>query len=350
VPAPCLHAPFEIKLSHPQNPTCNYNALENTPDSFKDVKMLKKILDTTISINQMEEAIKKSGYLLEYRVASILSKERYFVEANPVFPDPETKKSREFDISAISATRLYKKGWNFVFPVLLCECENNLQPVAFFTKESPISFLHHQEVKVSGIPVKFWQKDGYISFSDFVGMGKFHHYCKGATATQYCTFQLKKDQSSWIALHNEEQHDTFNKLINVLEFEIANHFDGWVLPKDLSHEDINIQIYYPLLILQGQLYSAIVKGRNTILRKSNHIQFRKEFFSTRTNEVETYQIDIITEGYLRSYLKMIESEINKIKNALQRKRNKVSISIKKIVAEAKNCKSRIKSYRKFLEE
>ena len=303
----------------------------------------------TISTEQMKDAINRSGYLLEQRVEQILTKRGYYVETNPVFPDPDTGKSREFDISALSATRIYKGGYNFVFPALICECENNAQPIAFFVKESPISFLHHYEVKVSGIPVKFWQKDGYISFSDFTGMKGFHHYCKGKIATQYCTFQLKKDKSSWIALHDEEHHNTFNSLIKALDYEIAKHFDGWHPPGKLDEEEVNIQIYYSLVILQGELFTAVLKRKGLTLNKAKHIQFRKEIFSARINEVETYQIDVISEEYLSTYLKMVESEIETIKKIFQRKKKEVLASIDKIVEEARKKRKKIKSYREYLE-
>ena len=297
----------------------------------------------------MKDAIQRSGYLLEQRVEPILTEEGYFVQTNPVFPDPETGKSREIDMSALSAIRVYKEGYSFIFPNLLCECENNSQPIVFFTKESPISFLHHEEVKASGIPVKFWQEDGYISLSEFTGMERFHHYCKGATATQYCTFQLKKDKSSWIAFHSEEQHDTFDSLIKALEYEIAKHFEDWVLPDKAEEEEVNIQIYYPLVILQGGLYSASLENNRLTLRKSKHVQFRKEFFLPRTNEVETYQIDVISEEYLRNYLKIINSEMGKIKKVFKHQRQKVSLSIEKIVEQAKRLKRKPESYREYLE-
>lgn len=302
-----------------------------------------------ISTQQMKDAIKRSGYLLEHRIEQILSEKEYYVETNTVFPDPETGKSREIDIEAISVVRIYKEGYNFVYPFLICECENNAQPIVFFTKESEIAFMHHKEVKISGMPVKFWQEDGYISFSEFAGMEKFHHYCKGAISTQYCTFQLKKDKSSWMALHSEEQHDTFNSLIKALEYEIADHYDGWVLPDKIYEKDINIQVYYPLVILQGQLYSATLKNKRFILRKAKHIQFRKELFISRINKVETYQIDVISEEYMRDYLKIIDYEMERVKKVFQRKKPNVRISIDKIVDETRKIRKKIKSYRETLE-
>lgn len=310
---------------------------------------MKTDITPIISIDQMKDAIKRSGYLLEHRVEQILTNEGYFVETNPVYPDPDTGKSREFDVSALSATRIYRKGHNFIFPTIICECENNSQPIAFFTKWSPISFLHHEEVRVSGLPVKFWNKDGYISFSDFTQMDKYHHYCKGEVSTQYCTFQLKKDRSSWFALHSEEHHNTFDSLIKALDHEIEEHFAGWRPPEENVDEGVNIQVYYPVVILQGQLYAATLKNNNFDLQKRRHIQFRKQYFLSRINEVETYQIDVISEDYLKDYLKIIKSEVDRIKGIFLRKKREVQISIDKIANEAKRVKKKLKTYRERLE-
>ncbi len=307
---------------------------------------------TKISTKEMEEAIKRSGYLIEQRIEKIILKEGFYVETNPVFPDPDTGKSREIDISAISAKRLYKKPLIYIFPKLLCECENNFQPIVFFTKESVIAFLHHYEVKVSGFPVKFWEKDGYVSFSDFTKMEKFHHYCKGKVATQYCTFFPPKGEKPWIAHHGDEQHDTLNTLIKMLEYEIADHYagwDDWVLPRKADEENINIQVYYPLLILQGDLYSATTTKKGVSFKKVKHIQFRKESFLPKLNKKEDYQIDVITKDYLQDYLKIVDSEMEKVIKVFNRKRKDILKSIQKIVKELKALKKKPKSYRGYLE-
>jgi len=152
-----------------------------------------------------------------------------------------------------------------------------------------------------------------------------------------------------MALHSEEQHDTFNSLIKALDYEIAKHFDDWSLPDKVDEEDVNVNIYYPLVIFQGSLYSASLKNNHLTLRKSKHIQFRKELFLPRTNEVEKYQIDVINEEYLPDYLKIINSEMERVKKVLQRQRHDVLLSIEKIVEEAKKLKKKQKSYRECLE-
>jgi hypothetical protein len=312
----------------------------------------RQIGDSRIATKQMKEAIHQSGYLLEQRVEPIIARSGYYVETNRIFRDPDTGKSREIDILAAAAWEAYRKRSPILLPMLLCECENNSQPIVFFTSKSlePLIYLIFPgSFHVSGIPVKFWYNDGFIDLVSFTELVTFHHYCKGEAATQYCTFQLKKDKSSWLAFHSEEQHDTFNSLIKAVDYEVDRHFKDWHLPDQIDEESINIRIYYPLLILQGDLYSAHLESNRLLLKKAKHVQFRKQFFSSYTKKIETYQIDVIVEDYLSDYLGIVNSEIEAIMKVLRRRKTRVLESVEKIVEEAKKGGKEADSYRKYLE-
>lgn len=296
-----------------------------------------------IAVPEMIGAIERSGYLLEQRVSAILRRHSYYAQTNPAYPDPETGKSREYDVSAISGVRLSKKRMDFLFPVLLVECENNQQPVVFFSAESRVSFLHHQEVRCSGLPVRFWDGRRFISFSRFLGMEKFHHYCKGPVATQYCSFHRKNTSSSWIALHDEGHHQTFSSLINALESSIEEHYEGWVLPDRGVEEPLNIQVYYPVLVLQGPIYRAETRRRKLVVESCEHVQFRKQVWSSRRNN--EYQIDVITERYLPRFLAVVDREVDAIKRRLQRHRGPVRDSIQRLIARARRLRRRKASWR-----
>jgi len=304
-----------------------------------------------IATKQIKEAIQQSGYLIEQRVEPIIRQSFGYVQTNPIYKDPDTGKSCELDISALSASILDANKFSCIFPMLLCECENNSQPTVFFTTEEFIPYLLRDDLKVSGIPVKFWDnnRNRYMDFADFTGMEGFHHYCDTKIATQYCTFQKKKDKSGWLALHSEEQHDTLSKLIKGIDYEIVKHFESYYLPDEVSKEYVNVQIYYPLIILQEGLYSAYLHNNRLILRKENHLKFRKEFFPSHKNERETYQIDVVVESYLPKYLKMIEAEVDKISEVFQQKNDLVSLSIQKIIEDIKKAEAEPNSYRKYLE-
>jgi hypothetical protein len=319
---------------------------------FKHSKMGK------ISLAEIKEAVSCSGYLLEQHVETVIGKHGYFVTANAAYPDPSTGKSREIDIDAISAFKLSRK-LEFIFPRLLCECENNRQPIVFFIKESPISFMYHEEVKCAGLPVQFLVKaptqkgiargkSGYEfrGLSDFLNFEKYHHYCKGPISTQYCTFTRKDPNKPWVAFHEDEQHNSLNDLIFSLEATTDEYYKNYVVPRKNEIEQINIEIYYPVLILQGPLYAASIKGKNIKLVESNHIQYRKEYFSK--DKQDSYQIDVITESFLPKYLRIIEGEMEKAKIIIKRKMKVVRESLDKLVEEARK-KRKSETFRDIFE-
>ena len=292
-----------------------------------------------ITPSEMRKALLRSGYLLEQRVEDTMRERMAYVATNTAYPDEFTGKSRELDVRAMSAVKAGPGEFDFLFSVILSECQNNVQPIVFFTKEPMVASLHHYEVKLSGIPVEMLVEDvaeeRFVPLSEFLQMGKYHHYCEGQIATQYCTFQPTKDRSKWIALHRDEQHDSITVLITALQAEIKEHNESWTAPHD-KPEPINVQIYYPLIVLQGSLYEAFPVEGHLKLKKSNHIQFRKEYHSA--NRHDTCQIDVITEAFLGSYLTLVEREVGKTARLLRRRKDIVRRSIDTIVAMRKRAK------------
>jgi hypothetical protein len=102
----------------------------------------------TITAPEINDALIRSGYLLEARVEKYLSdKWGAFVEANASYQDPDTGKSREIDIHAIGGSIAGPGEYDYLFPVMLVECINNPQPIAFLTKVPPVQFLYSEEIK-----------------------------------------------------------------------------------------------------------------------------------------------------------------------------------------------------------
>ena len=99
------------------------------------------------------------------------------MESNTAYPDPDTGKSRELDLFAITAEQAGPDDYDFIFTVLLIECVNNPQPIAFITKEPIAEFLHLNAVKRSGLPVKVpieGERDSWESLPDYLDMDKYH--------------------------------------------------------------------------------------------------------------------------------------------------------------------------------
>ena len=124
-----------------------------------------------------KKAIWDSGYLLERRVAALLRSRGFKTITNRGFFDPELNKSREYDIYSHKEIEVYGEGSYGIYPTLICSCKNNSQPIACFIHEEEKYEPLIDEIRVSGIPVKIWLKNKYVSIQEFLGIDTFHHYC-----------------------------------------------------------------------------------------------------------------------------------------------------------------------------
>lgn len=288
---------------------------------------------------EMTDALLRSGYLLESRVETVLREGFGYAETNPTYPDPETGKSREFDVYAMTAHRAGPNDCDFLFGALLVECINNPQPLVILTKEPLVGFLHHEEVKMSGLPVKVpdekrhndWQR-----LSTFLGMNDYHHYCKGRVGTQFCSFVKKKSGrvEEWMSTHEGSHYDSLQKLCDVTDHYVDKPFKSWTYG---ARENLNVEMYYPVIIIQGDLLDARETKRSVTLRAADHLQFRRSV-ATKGSNVD-YQIDVIRERFLPKYLELIDAEIDETARLLRRRYEIVRSGIDRIAAEAKDAAS-----------
>lgn len=272
-----------------------------------------------INRREMKVAIRRSGYLLEQRVSATIRDNGYHVETNPSFKDPLTGKSREYDVSAVITFDLLgrKRKIDFLWFHILCECENNEQPIVFFEDEPAHPDLIHHGIVCSGLPLRFGKKNQTIDISEFLRFAGFHHSWKWPCATQYCSFQRKHQNAPWIALHDEVHHGTFTNLIAALECEIDEHYrllEKAGLPRDTA----SVSVYYPLLVLGGPLYLAHESKRGLVLHPRGHLQFKKEtWVGERRSE---YRVDVIQEAYVPRYLRILEKELRDIRKEAEMKK------------------------------
>lgn len=294
-----------------------------------------------ISLDETKDALLRSGYLLEHRIESLLRQKAYYVETNEAYPDPETAKSRELDIYAIGAWKVGPEERDYIFPVLLAECVNNPQPIAFITKSPMVPFLHYEDIRLAGLPAKMPGKNGDASWdglASYLAMDEYHHYCRGRVATQFCSFVEKKRQqnaSGWMATHEDSHFDSFHKLASAVDHFSAEHFESWRFG---GREPVNVEFFYPVLIVQGDLLDVRQGKRSLRVTPANHIQYRMSMISSRKKQ-KTYHIDVVTERYFPRYLKVVDEEISRSARLLRRRHVPVRRAIDRIVKDAKRFRS-----------
>ena len=311
----------------------------------------------------VRDAIWSSGYLLERRVAAFLRNSGYKVMTNRGFFDPEANKAGEYDVYAHKEFEVYGAGSYGIYPTLICECKNNSQPIAFFIHDEEEFQPLEDEVRVSGIPAKIWRHNKYISIQEFTNIINLHHYCKpkAPIATQCCTVEKKKSEQKvdyWEASHDQKLHETENRIVKAMEHEIETDYKNmsqWLLPGEVEKEFIDLSLYYPLVIYQGELKSIRIKKDSVqskddlIIEECQHIQYNPEFYSFYDGEVISYHIDIITEKYLPAFLELIEKEVSSIKEKFIEQKHDVINTVNRLLVECKSLEKTPKSYRKYLE-
>jgi hypothetical protein len=94
-----------------------------------------------ISKREAIQALLRSGYLIENRLETVLDDEGFYVEANTVYPDPITGKSREIDLYAMKFLTDPENDEDIISVILLIECVNSPQPFAFIAKKPQVGFF-----------------------------------------------------------------------------------------------------------------------------------------------------------------------------------------------------------------
>lgn len=191
---------------------------------------------------------------------------------------------------------------------------------------------------MAGLPVKIWdgKSKSWERLADFFKMQDYHHYCRGRVATQYCSFLSKKadKKKEWFATHEGSHFDAIKKLCDASDYFLDRHFKSWTYGRK---EWVNIEFYYPLLVVQGELLDARVGKRSVALKRVPHLQFRRS--AVVGGESEDYQIDVIEEWYLPKYLKIVNQELVKSARLLRRRHKIVRNSINCIVQQARRLRS-----------
>lgn len=282
-----------------------------------------------ITPEEAEASLLRSGYLLESRIEQILEENGYYVEANAVYPDSITNKTREFDLYALNNHSINDR-FHWVWSVLLVECINNTQPIAFITKEARIPEDFRYEIKLAGLPTKIpLDNETWSSVVDTLDTGKYHHYCSGRIATQFCSFAKKKNSNEWMALHDDSHFESFQKLCDVTNFHVNSLLENWQ-PSNI--ETVNIEFYYPLIVVQGELIDVRPRKDSGVdLQPVQHIHFVKT--TMQNNKPETYHIDVITEEYLPKYIDIINSEMTETMKGIKENIQVMNKSIGEIIKE-----------------
>lgn len=260
-----------------------------------------------IKTNEIIDAVKRSGYLLENRILSKFLKNNFAAEANHIiFLNNDNIKYREIDVLAskcIDSIALKDQANISIFTHFIIECINNSQPLGLFDT------LSDRDEPSSDWVYSFTNGDAEIKeLLSIIIPGiiadcetEFDEYLP---SKQYCSFLKKKGdhkKDQWMAFHPDDFHKTLSKLVDCVKFKLRDLNDRW---EGRQPQNTRLDIFIPVIILQNELVKIHQKPDVEITLEIEQLKFHR----LKTPYDDTYNrylsIDIVQEKHFDEYLSL----------------------------------------------
>lgn len=260
---------------------------------------------------QWKEQIEKSGKLFEQKIAIMVQNEGFgWTIPNYAFTDPEEGKSRELDVFVISAKKIGPaRRWNFIFPILLISIKS--MSLVCFTRKEIMSRYTVGDIHFSGMPKNIHSRGEKFELTEYLKLEKFHHFYKYRKISSQFWIPPKGEKE--LKLEEDEGKGNYIyrgmilPLIKAVEAEKKDHEDSWYF--DPEAEQINLQFYYPLIVVNELWECDLLKDKPRYI-KTSHVGFLTHYSSAKVSG--DYLIDICDKNGLKQLLRYINAETNKI--------------------------------------
>lgn len=258
---------------------------------------------------EMREAIEASGYLLEGRIAHVMSERGFFVELNAFRPDPaELSRAIEIDVAGRYFEWVNERNKDTVTASVLVECKNNSQPFAFVVQRQQITELNVNRIHYGGYP--FFSMDpetkDEVPVHKLLEMKDWHHYCQAnEVATQFCTFE--RNGKKFKAGPNDNYSKSFSKLAMITASDSA---DGY----GLNLQNIQVQASYPVVVFQGPIYRVEDDNGRAKMEPVDHIQLHHS--AVVNGRMIQVQIDVVTEAAFPQLMDEVLQELKTFRDKI----------------------------------
>lgn len=258
-------------------------------------------------IENMKKAIIKSGFPLEIFTASILKSKEYKIVQHQYYNDAIDNKFREIDLIAEMKKEIasHEEDTKFIFQnILIIECKKQEEDSPWLFFEGDIKnkdFSTQLYTSTKKFIDKKWVADNIFP--------KTHYYNKIPCIYYIAPFKLTKNGDK--NKGKDYIYETIFQLYSALNASIKIYTE---LQNKIVHK--RIFFYYPIIVLDGELYSSKIKGIDTIeINPINRIQlllnFQRETHSIKwggkrkIRKDEKFMIDVVKKEYFSNFLDSI---------------------------------------------
>jgi hypothetical protein len=266
--------------------------------------------------DEMQSGIESSGYLLEGRIARVMTELGFLVQPNRFYASPsDSEKAIEVDVDGRAFEWINETNRDAGMALLLVECKNNAQPFAFFTRGQQSPGVNAERIRYGGFPSFSMDQETKIQvpLHELLEMGGWHHYCQsGEVATQFCSFRWvnenrPKDKKEWKAEPMENYSRSFSNLAAVAA---SNSVDDC----ELQANNIQVQLVYPIAVFQGPIYRVHDDGGKATIEATEHVHLHHS--APLNGGVVSVQIDVVTERAFPGLVELILTELKTFRDRI----------------------------------
>jgi len=253
---------------------------------------------------QIADAIKASGYLIEQEVATTLESLNFHVQTNRAFEDTDEAKSREIDVSAIQRMHHDPENHNDVFAELICECKNSANPFVFLMrKRTPRDEALTPEEYVFPVgkySVAILNPLGTPGAKSLRVATAFHHlelakhnyrYHGDSKAVQFA--KIVRNKGKWEAMHERLYDAIFYPLVKAL---LARR-------KEARVHASAVWLFFPVVVTSGELYQIDTSPAELKPESVEHVSMARHIKSKAIDGV--FNVDFVTQAGLPNFISKI---------------------------------------------
>lgn len=255
--------------------------------------------------DEVLQALRESGYLMEQEVATALEKRGFVVSTNVAFRDLEQDTSREIDVRA---TKVYLQSETHgvrVVGELVCECKNNGYPIVFVVRKKnrldrapePEEYVFppasQEEIRTTRPGIT---EISYRTPFVRLRLRDCHYYYGSDTkAVQFCMLKMKKQR--WVAEHGAIYNSLFYPTVKAF---LARREQIERDPDTGPYSRPDVWLFFPVVVLQGPLYTIDVSEKEPVPREVPYVSLLREI---RTDNVDgRFLVDFVQRDSLGEYL------------------------------------------------
>ena len=257
-------------------------------------------MNSSPSNEQIMDAIKRSGYLMEQEVATQLEALGFHVWTNWAFEDVDEGKSREIDVRAIKRVAHNEETGISAFIEIIVECKNYENPLVFLgrrkndtdsitaPRELTFPVTHYEAVRANGEGRRTTTRKAAFHH---LGFDKVHYaFTSDTKAVQFC--QISRRNKGWEAKHGGLYDAIFYPMAKALTFrqrEISNSFGPgyfWA--------------FIPMVVTSGEVLYVDSTKSEPIPERRDYVNFSREIQSEKIKG--TFAIDFVRQDSIEQFI------------------------------------------------